>query len=355
MSSKRVISILLLARSAIWHSIFWLFVLINYVIAITFISFFWFFVYNLIVTNNFLRSVQAVENLFSTLAQTSSYSRNLRMLNTYASRQMKLCVNEAEELSLTVKELFYSRKDWLIRQLLEGEPNKWFHRNILGNSKSIDCQICMQNLPSHLIVKYSRCNHSSCITCHRKYLEECLNSGSCEFECPFGLEECEKFGQKEIKRASKYNRAFVYRLEKAYLRHGLKTMPGDYYECPTADCTNVMYSEHQLSAKYFQEGDAYKIDPKTGCDLRCFDCPECKYSHCLLCHRVWTFGKLSHDSISCAEYKKERRKSQDANEDTFTKAEIEKGIENDTLRRCPKCKIAIEKKWRVSTHDLFLM
>jgi len=248
----------------------------------------------------------------------------------------------------SVSENLIASRDWTFMQLEEGYLNLIFHRYILNTREDKECDICMEEYMKHHFVDFSACNHGVCVSCFRKYLNTKVYDGECEFLCPFGNEECATLGQKDIRRALKNDTVFSRKLEQAYVRHGLKDLQGDYYECPTEECSNVMFCEHPLVEDHFildKSGPkkVFKKKLNTDCDLRSFSCSECNYSYCLLCKRSWTFGDLYHDGIDCESYRKERRKSRRLDELLRTQAAVERGIKQNRLRRCPKCNSVIEK------------
>ncbi|XP_060206632.1 E3 ubiquitin-protein ligase RSL1-like [Lycium barbarum] len=173
------------------------------------------------------------------------------------------------------------------------------------------CVICKDNKPANEMFVTNNCSHSFCVACINKYVttkivQENVSVIKCpDISCKAVIKPklCREIVPKEV--FDKWENTLP---ETLLLGNSLKLY------CPYKDC----------SAMLVVDGSDAVIDT---------ECPNCRRLFCAQCNVSW------HDGLECKEFQRLGR-NEKGKEDVMLM-----GIaKNKKWRRCPKCKVYVEKR-----------
>ncbi|KAK4269542.1 hypothetical protein QN277_022686 [Acacia crassicarpa] len=172
------------------------------------------------------------------------------------------------------------------------------------------CEICAETKRITEMIKNQTCRHSYCSDCMTKHVATKIQDITTAVPCPglggrsvFDLEGCRPWLPKDL----------VERWDKALCEDLFLQVPKFY--CPFKDCSAMMLVENEEDQQ-----------------ARETECPVCHRMFCARCSIPWHIG------INCKEYQKQKENERQREDLLMRKLSKEK-----RWRRCPKCKIYVEK------------
>lgn len=263
----------------------------------------------------------------------------------------------------------------------EGRLNIFVNRFIYLERNNVECGSCLEMKSSKRVPKFKSCPHRMCYPCILKYIQESCNEvGGTSLDCPYEPTQCLSLSPEIVhtvltkmlppNECMKLNQ----RLEKAFIKAGLLELQ-NVMICPSPDCMNAEFSTAELTDQSFLKFKAIRVKArfretdgrvrervlaiqkiqhkqkrfslykvaKDGVDLRKFKCSGCHYSSCVVCKNLWTYGAVSHSSLTCEEYHEERFADAENAEEILTNNVVQEKKIAGRLRACPKCQALIER------------
>ncbi|XP_057535397.1 E3 ubiquitin-protein ligase RSL1-like [Amaranthus tricolor] len=173
----------------------------------------------------------------------------------------------------------------------------------------IFCGICMEHKSySEIFMGLSKCTHTFCIDCVLKYMASKINENIGSVKCPdpkckqvFEPEKCSSILPKEI--FERWENALFEAMIPGYQK----------FYCPYKDCSALMVDDG-------------------GIEVRSSECPSCKRLFCARCQVRW------HEGITCEEFDALGTDERDKDD-----VMVFKMAKDNKWRRCPNCRIHIEK------------
>ncbi|PIC20342.1 hypothetical protein B9Z55_025576 [Caenorhabditis nigoni] len=190
-----------------------------------------------------------------------------------------------------------------------------------GKGKMKECPLCAAKLPSSSFPKLRGCQHRSCRTCLRHYIELSITENRVEVPCP----ECSSFlHPNDIKMVVGDIPTLMEKYEAFSLRRYLMT-EADARWCPAPDCGFVFIATKCAAC------------PQLKCQR-----PECGTLFCYHCKREW------HSNQTCDEARRpEKRKSRGlAFEEIMRNGfhpSADSTLKPGDVKACPRCKTYIVK------------
>lgn len=191
----------------------------------------------------------------------------------------------------------------------DGRAYEFWQFYVLRLRRENECQICFEEFFNNEFAKFTNCDHGACFSCLREYIEAELDQAEVEFKCPFDPDHL-NLSDADVERIMRRAPAALKeKLNRRRLRHALNSLV-DVMECPSAQCSNVVYSDFRLVEANFRRnfrerafrGPLRRYKVKGGVDLRKFTCEDCRQEFCVLCKRPWSRGRYKHDQLSCDRY-----------------------------------------------------
>ncbi|EGT32195.1 hypothetical protein CAEBREN_05064 [Caenorhabditis brenneri] len=187
--------------------------------------------------------------------------------------------------------------------------------------KMKECPLCAAKMPSSSFPKLKGCQHRSCRTCLRQYVELSITENRVEVPCP----ECSSFlHPNDIKMLVGDVPSLMEKYEAFSLRRYLMT-EADARWCPAPDCGFVFIATKCAAC------------PQLKCQR-----PECGTLFCYHCKREW------HSNQTCDEARRpEKRKSRGLAFEEIMRngfhASADSTLKPGDVKACPRCKTYIVK------------
>lgn len=186
------------------------------------------------------------------------------------------------------------------------------------NSSSVECPLCLSELPQQCFPLLTSCSHRACIDCLRLYLRIEISESRVNISCPQCIEPIHPNDIKTILN----DEIYLHKYENFMLRRVLVTEPDSRW-CPAPDCDYVVIASGCASC------------PRLRCSR-----PGCETSFCYHCKQEW------HPNLTCDNARIMRNKHHNSRHKTRSSSissSHNSVKQRDDVKACPSCKVSIIK------------
>lgn len=197
---------------------------------------------------------------------------------------------------------------------------KYFNGSRHITSCTMECPLCLMELPVECFPGFATCSHRACFDCLQQYLKIEISESRINISCP----ECIELIHPNDIKIILNDESFINKYENFMLRRVLVTEP-DARWCPAPDCGYVVIATGCASC------------PKLKCSR-----PGCDTSFCYHCKQEW------HPNQTCDAARAQRSKKHQSSHTSYKQKSSltpchESRINRDEMKPCPCCKISIIK------------